>query len=226
MDKNKIEIKARHHSTDAGFCREIWQGQSMAGKTLWLMRDTQDGHWAYLSSGPDGYCEPESRISGKVDILICNNDWEVFYRTGNDRARLPDGFPTFDDVCEEHWNKIKQDHLPTVGTPELRAWLNEVKPGGLSYFDSINWDSAHYKAIDPEYLIEDGFFISREDKGGFKTTILLEFDYLGRNYHIVRKANHHTMCNARFYEYSVMESVDGKFDGNYYWFGYGLINNK
>lgn len=226
MDKNKIEIKARHHSTDTGFCREIWQGRSMTGRTLWLMRDTMDGHWMYLSSGPGGCCEPESRIPGTIDILVCNDEWEAYYRTGNDRTRFPDGFPTFEQACKKYWDTIKDEHLPTVGTPELRTWLNEVKPGDLSYFDSINWDSTHYKAIDPEYLIEDGFFISREDKGGFKTAILLGFSYLGRDYHIVRKANHHTMCNARFYEYSVMKLVDGKFDGNYYWFGYGLINNR
>lgn len=226
MDQKPNEIKAFCYSSDSGYCREIWKGVTFKGSEIWIMRDTQSRDWSYLSSGPEGFCEPDSRIPKNIDILICNNDWEVFYRTGNDEERFPDGFPTFGDVCEQHWAAIKNNHLPTVGEPELRAWLNEVKPDDLSYFDSINWDSTHYRSIDPDYLIEDGFSISREDKGDFKTKILLEFNYLGRQYHIVRKANHHIMCNARFYSYSVMKPVNGKYDGNYYWFGYGLISNK
>lgn len=226
MEQKPNEIKAFCHTSDSGYCREIWKAMTCKGREIWIMRDTHDGSWSYLSSGPDGDCEPDSRISDKVDILVCNNDWEVFYRTGNDKDRFPDNFLTFGDACEAHWAAIKNKHLPTVGEPELRVWLNEVKPDDLSYFDSINWESTYYKAIDPDYMLEDAYSVSREDKGDFKTTMLVEFSYLGRTYNIVRKAIHHTMCNARFYEYSVMKSVNGKFDGDYYWFGYGLITNK
>jgi hypothetical protein len=223
---NNNEIKAFCYTSDSGYSREIWKGMTDKGNEIWIMRDTQDGHWSYLSSGPEGYCEPENSIPKNVDILICNNYWEVFYRTGNDKERFPDGFPTFEQACEKHWASIKNDHLPTVGTPELKAWLDQVKPDGLSYLDSINWNYHRYNNIDPDLLMVDDYRVSREEKGDFKTTILLQFDYMGRQYHIVRKAVQHSMCNARWYVYVVVKFVDGKFDGNYYWFGYGLITNK
>lgn len=226
MDKQNNEIKVKHHSTNTGFCQEYWQGQSSTGKTIWLVRDTMDGHWRFLSSSPDEDGEPDTRIPDNIEIVICNSDWVEYYRTGNDKTRFPDGFPTFQKVCQKHWNTIKDKHLPTVGTPELYHFLEEVKPDNLSYLDSINWGYNYYHNIDPEFFLEDGIRVSREDKADFKTTFLLKFDYMGKQYHIARIAQHHSMCNARWYEYKVVSLTDGKINGTMHWFGYGLISNK
>ena len=226
MNKSTKTIKVRHHSDDIGFCREIWQGQSMTGKTLWLQRDTHCGDWSYLSSGPEGDCEPDYSVPKNIDIVICNSDWIAYYHDGNDKERFPEGFPTFEQICQKHWNTIKEQHLPTVGTPDLYHFLEEVKPDNLSYLDSINWGYNYYHNIDPDNFLKDGIRVSREDKGDYKTTFLLQFEYMGKQYHIVRYAQHHSMCNARWYMYTVVSLIDSKINGNMYWFGYGLISNK
>lgn len=225
MDNNKKEIQVRHHSTDIGLCREIWQVKPENDKTRWLQRDTEGGDWSYLSSGPKGYCEPEHRVPKNIDIVICNSDWIEYYRDGNNRDLYPDGFPTFEQACQKHWNTIRGQHLPTVGTPELAAWLEEVKTDDISNIDKLNWNYNYYHNIDPDNFMADGIRVNREDKGDFKTAFLLHFDYMGKRYHIVRYAQHHSMCNARWYMYSVVSLIDGKINGNLYWFGYGLISN-
>lgn len=223
---NRKEIKVRQHSTNAGFCYEIWEGQSDLNRTIWLYRNTPSGDWGYLSSGPEGYCEPEGPLSKDIDIIICNSDWVEFYRTGNDKERFPDEFPTFEEVCQQHWNTIKHRHLPIIGTHEHYKWLEKAKPDNISDLDKLNWSLHRYKNIDPENIMEDSLRVSREDKGDFKTTLLLMFEYMGKNYHIVRIAKQHTMCHARWYEYAVVFLKEGRFNNLKHWFGYGLINNK
>lgn len=220
------EILVRYHSADVGFCREIWQVKPENNKVRWLGYDTQCKNWMFLSSGPYGYAEPEHSVSKDTEIVICNSDWMEYYRTGNDRTRFPDGFPTFDQACVKHWNTIRHEHLPTVGTPELVSFLEEVKPDNLNNLDNLNWNYNYYYNIDPDNLVADGNRVSREDKGDFKTAFLMHFDYMGKRYHIVRYAQHHSICNARWYMYAVVALIDGKINGNMYWFGFGLIKPK
>lgn len=226
MNESTKTIKVCHHSTNVGLYQEYWQGQSPTGKTIWLVRDTMDGHWRYLSSSPDNDGEPDYSVPNNIDIIICSSDWVEYYRTGNDQERFPDGFPTFEETCKKHWNTIKEEHLPTVSTPELYRFLEEVKPDNLNNIDNLNWGYNYYHNIDPDNYLEDGIRVSREDKGDFKTTFLLQFEYMGKQYHIVRFAQHHSMCNARWYEYEVVSLIDGKIIGINHWFGYGLISNK
>lgn len=221
MEEN--EIKVYHHSTNDGFCCEIWVGKTNSDKKLWLGRDTEHGGWSYLTAE---YHEPLEAVPENIVIVICNSEWKEYYRTGNDRERFPDGFPTFEQVCEEHWNSIKHEHLPTVGTPELVRFLEEIKPDNLNNLDNLNWSYNRYHNIDPDNLMNDGIRVSRADKGDFKTIILKDFDYMDKQYHIVRFAQHHSMCNARWYMYAVAAFVDGKINRYMCWFGYGLISNK
>lgn len=86
-------LKIRHHSTDVGFCTEIWQTEMLSEDHLYLGRSTEsDRTWHILNDAPYGFCEMGDRVGKHVVLIICDENWNEIGRDGNDFERFPERF--------------------------------------------------------------------------------------------------------------------------------------
>lgn len=221
------QLKVRLYRIDRDRVMEIWQSEPVPtanpqiNSRLYLGRDIADGGWCFLSDAPGGYCEPSHHIGPHLNLTVCDNKWEELFQSGNNRLLYPEGFPTLKKVAQTEWESIK-DKYPNLQSDGVQAWLDTFRPEKLEYPDSINWDHNRYKNIDPDNILEDSHMVTHEIDSDFKTQIIHTFLWLNEPYHIIRYAQRHTMCDARWYEYMVVSMDKGKVEDNIHWLAYQL----
>lgn len=87
--KADLEIKLRHHSTDVGFCCEIWESiEDDREEPRYFGRDTVTHDWSLLADAPYGFCEPIFSIGKHVIFILCDKNGREISRDGNNRERF------------------------------------------------------------------------------------------------------------------------------------------
>ena len=197
------ELKVRFRSQDSGYCREVWEVYSEEGRPRrYVLRNTADpaGRW---ETACGEFCEPDSPAGNDITFVLCDRNWKEQGRTGNDRTRFPEPFPTLEQACIEEWN-----HLPKavtlLRTHEFRCWIATWKPQELPYLEDINWCDNSHKPIRRE--------------------ILHRFDYCGAHLAIICLSQRHTLCRAIWREYFVGEEIRGEYESYIQFFGYECGN--
>lgn len=199
------EIKIRFHDDDKSYYREFWEvySEEKQKQPSFLIRDTSGpgGSWL-IASGE--FNEPSFEVSDEVTLILCDHNWNEQARTGNDRTRFPEFFPTLTDTCREAWNNYLLKPQRILDTPDFRAWLSERMPAGLNIVEQDNWlDNSHK-------------FVKRE--------VLMPFDFCGEHLAIIRRTMCHTHCGLQWREYYA-DTVDEADSANYAdFYGYQIGN--
>ena len=205
---------------------EIWQSDAVpsqkTGKNIrfYLGRDFDFHDFSYLSDAPNGYCEKDFSCGPHLNRIVCDQKWNELFRTGNNYLLYPETFPSLRKTCQTEWESIKGNYPNPVN--EYKEWINTFRPEKLNNHDGLNWDHSYYKNIDPDFILEDSHMTTHEPDGNFKTEIRHTFTWMTEEYHIIRYAHKHTMCDARWYVYMAVALEKGKVAVNVKLLGYEL----
>ena len=183
MSKERKEIKVRLHHIDTGFCREVWEVFAEEGKSkIYIGRETGMGshEWMTLCDAPYGYCEPDCKVGGFVDIIVCDKQWNEVLRDGNDKERYPESFKTLEEVNAKESAMVRAEY-PNITREGFGKWITDKAPADLDNTDRLNWRDHRSEVTD--------------------TVILRRFTWVGEKYVAVRVTQKHTMCDAIWYEY-------------------------
>ena len=199
------EIKIRFYGYGY-FGHEMWE--IFSGKVnfrRFLVRDTSGPDTPWLTGeGPE--CEPGFPVKDVITLILCDHDWNEQTRTGNDRARFPDEFPTLIDACRQAWNDYSPKPQRLLDTPGLREWLSQRMPAGLNRVEQDNWLDNSAKPV--------------------KREVIAPFDFCGQHLAIIRQTLRHTHCRLLWREYfaGTAEPDEDGYETNYHFYGHEVGN--
>lgn len=157
--------------------RELWHTEPVNGFATTIGRDAYgDKLWHELTDELEKLCNfPEDVI-----FIICDSDFNEITRQSNNLQLHFDRFPTLVETCKAAWLSISDDY-PGVAKDDWHKWIRRLAPDNMSSTFMTNWYDCDRKVI--------------------KTEVLSDFQYLGKNFHIIRHCFKHTKCEAVWYEY-------------------------
>lgn len=197
------EIKIRFYGYN-DFGHEMWEiftGQEHSRR--FLLRDISGpgGQWL-TGDGPD--CEPSFPVKANITLILCDHDWNEQTRTGNDRARFPDEFPTLIDACRQAWNDYSHKPGCCLDPTDFWNWLSTKLPAGLNGVEQDNWLQNSRKTIRRE--------------------VLQTFDYCGDKLAIVRVTEGHMNSCSLWRKYAVDMLNEDESDSYIHFYGYEVGN--
>ena len=198
----EIKIRFLRHED---YCQELWEILVEEGKPRrYLLRDDKGcGTWRY-ASGED--YEPGFPTQDDVILILCDRNWNEQARTGNDRTRFPEFYPTLIDTCWEAWNSYSPKPSCCLDSTDFQNWLSTKIPTGHNSAEQLNW------------LFNGKKTIRRE--------VLIPFEYCGDKLAIVRLTERHMSSRAQWRKYVVDTLNEDDSDNFYYFFGYECDPNQ
>ena len=196
------ELKIRFYEDDKGWCREQWEIFPEKGKPRRFLVRLTGGPGGRWLTGEGADSEPGFDIAREVTLILCDQNWNEKLRTGNDRTRFPEPFPTLAEHCIEAWNAVVKTE-PIIDLPDFWRWFEPYLPADLPSWEQINWRNLNRETINRETLAR--------------------FDFCGEPLAVVRLAERHTRCDLTWRKYFV-GTPEPMEDGESYvhFFGYGV----
>lgn len=185
---------------------ELWYEETEEGKRKFYIRHTCGLPFFAYVCDPLGYCEMDHSVADNVIFIILSEDGEreIFGVSNLHGAN----FPTLEETCRREWNRIKADY-PHFDENSTADWWSQTLGNGttnicnmwlLTFMDPVQYE----KEIKDMYGYEENWVMRMKTVG---RELIGGFQYLGKDYYIIKEIKEHTVCGKRVIEYWVDDKI-------------------